>query len=52
MVADNQRSLDSLSYKFDSWLKSSEETIGDHISLKESGLNDMRDHIIKLHVSI
>ena len=50
VIAEQQRSLDVMFRRFDDWIKSAQATISEHINLT-SGLNDLRDHIIKLHVS-
>ena len=50
VIAEQQRSLEVMFRRYDEWIKSAQATISEQINLT-SGLNDIRDHIIKLHVS-
>lgn len=48
--ADNRKSLDILCNKFDDWMLSAKETVGNSVEL-DTDLNQMKEHIVQLHVS-
>ncbi|XP_067939942.1 myosin-2 heavy chain-like [Watersipora subatra] len=48
MTAEQQKSLQTLAHKVDDWLEGAEQAVANKVGL-DSGLDDMRDHIIKLH---
>lgn len=49
-LADNQTALQSVSHQFDDWLTAARATMQEEITL-DSSINELKSHIVKLHVS-